>query len=276
MTDYFYPVLGDEVNLPMYVLGVGARDREFHFIRGDGYPNHQIVYCIRGGGVLKLGGQEYPIRSGDAFYLPPYMPHEYYPTEEFWETHWLTFEGREIKPVLDYIKLDKAKVFHIHDLNAVDAIFKKILYLMKTNYYYGGHQCSAHLYQFFIELNRVVNLQNGTQDGAKLNQLQPVIDYIDKNYRRDLTLTELSNLIDLSPQYLCRLFKECLNLRPFEYLARKRIQQAKLLLLEDQLNINEIAAQVGYNDCSYFCAVFKRHEMLSPAEFRSLHKKANG
>ena len=128
----------------------------------------------------------------------------------------------------------------------------------------------------FIELNRVVNLQNGTKDGAKLNQLQPVIDYIDKNYRRDLTLVELSDLIDLSPQYLCRLFKECLNMRPFEYLARKRIQQAKLLLLEDQKNINEIAAMVGYNDCSYFCAVFKRHEMLSPAEFRSLHKKANG
>ena len=44
--------------------------------------------------------------------------------------------------------------------------------------------------------------------------------------------------------------------------------------LEDKLNINEIATKVGYNDCSYFCAVFKKHEMLSPAEFRSLHKKA--
>ena len=276
MTDYYYPVLSDEINLPMYVLGVGARDKEFHFIREEGYPNHQIVYCIRGGGVLKLDGQEYPVAAGDAFYLPPHIPHEYYPSEDIWETHWITFEGREVKPVLDYIKLDRAKVFHIHDINAVDAIFKKILYLMKTNYYYSGHQCSAHLYQFFIELNRVVNLQNGTKDGAKLNQLQPVIDYIDKNYRRDLTLVELSDLIDLSPQYLCRLFKECLNMRPFEYLARKRIQQAKLLLLEDQKNIDEIAAMVGYNDCSYFCAVFKRHEMLSPAEFRSLHKKANG
>lgn len=275
MTDYYYPVLGDEINLPMYVLGVGARDKEFHFIREEGYPNHQIVYCIRGGGVLELDGQEYPISAGDAFYLPPHVSHEYYPTEDIWETHWLTFEGREVKAVLDYIKLDRAKIFHIHDVNAVDAIFKKILYLMKTNYYYSGHQCSAHLYQFFIELNRVVNLQNGTKDGAKLNQLQPVIDYIDKNYRRDLTLMELSDLIDLSPQYLCRLFKECLNMRPFEYLARKRIQQAKLLLLEDQKNINEIATLVGYNDCSYFCAVFKRHEMLSPAEFRSLHKKAN-
>jgi len=274
MTDYYYPVLSDEVNLPVYVMGVGARDREWHFIRDEGYPNYQIIYCTRGQGILKFGGEEHTINAGDGFYLPPHVPHEYYPVGDIWETHWLTFDGREAAQILDHIKLDKEKVFHINDLNSVDAIFKKILYLMKTNYYYCGHQCSAHLYQFLIELHRVVNLQNGSQDGQKFNQLLPVIDYIDKNYQKELTLVELAELIDLSPQYLCRLFKECLNLRPFEFLARKRIQQAKLLLLEDKLNINEIATRVGYNDCSYFCAVFKKHEMLSPAEFRSLHKKA--
>lgn len=274
MTDYYYPVLSDETSLPLYVLGIGARDREFHFVREDGYPNHQIIYCTRGQGHIIFDGHEYDIKPGDAFYLPPSVPHEYYPVGDIWETHWITFEGREAIEILKHIKLEKAKVFHINDINAVDAIFKKILYLMKTNYYYCGHQCSAYLYQFLIELHRVVNLQNGSQDGQKLNQLQPVIDYIDKNFRKELTLVELADLIDLSPQYLCRLFKECLSLRPFEYLARKRIQQAKLLLLEDKLNINEIAAEVGYNDCSYFCAVFKKHEMLSPAEFRSLQKKA--
>ena len=274
MTDFYYPVLSDEYNLPMYVLGAGARDREWHFIRDDGYPSYQIIYCTRGSGVLKLGEETYNIGAGDAFYLPPKVPHEYYPVGDIWETHWITFDGREFPQLLEHIRLDKAKVFHINDLNAVDAIFKKIVYLMKTNYYYCGHQCSAYLYQFLIELNRVVNLQNGGQDSQKLNQLQPVIDYINNNYQKELTLVELAELIDLSPQYLCRLFKECLNLRPFEFLARKRIQQAKMLLLEDKLNINEIAAKVGYNDCSYFCAVFKKHEMLSPAEFRSLHKKA--
>lgn len=274
MTDYYYPVLKDEVNLPMYINGIGARDTEFHFIREDGYPNHQIIYCVRGSGVLKVNGEEHEINAGDGFYLPPNVPHEYYPTDEIWETHWITFEGREIPNIMQYIKLEKARVFRIHDLNSLDAIFKKMLYLMRTNYYYGGQQCSAYLYQFFIEFNRVVNMQNGTQDSAKLNQLQPVIDYLNTNYRKDITLAELSDLIGLSPQYLCRLFKECLNLRPFEYLARKRVQQAKLLLLEDKLNINEIASEVGYNDCSYFCAVFKRHEMLSPAEFRNLNKRS--
>ena len=274
MTDYCYPVVGDEVRLPLYLLGAGARDQEFHFIREDGYPNYQIIYCVRGSGVLRLDGVDTPIREGDAFYLPPNVPHEYFPTEEIWETHWVTFDGRESAAVLEFIGLDKAKAFRIHDVNAVDAIFKKILYMMKTNYYYSGFQCSAMLYQFLIELNGVMNMQSGAKDGAKLNQLSPVIDYIDNNYSRDFTLSELSGLIDLSPQYLCRLFKECLNMRPFEYLARKRIAEAKHLLLEDKLNVNEIARQVGYNDCSYFCAVFKKHEMLSPAEFRSLHKKA--
>ena len=275
MTDYYYPVLKDEVNLPMYINGIGARDTEFHFIREDGYPNHQIIYCVRGSGVLILDGEEHEINAGDGFYLPPNVPHEYYPTEDIWETHWITFEGREIPNIMAYIKLEKARVFRIHDINSLDAIFKKMLYLMRTNYYYGGQQCSAYLYQFFIEFNRVVNMQNGTQDSAKLNQLQPVIDYLNTNYSKDITLAELSDRIGLSPQYLCRLFKECLNLRPFEYLARKRVQQAKLLLLEDKMNINEIASAVGYNDCSYFCAVFKRHEMLSPAEFRNLNKKSS-
>ena len=274
MTDYCYPVLGDEVGLPMYLLGAGARDQEFHFIREEGYPNYQIIYCVRGSGVLRLDGVDTPICEGDAFYLPPNVSHEYFPTDEIWETHWVTFDGRECQAVLDFIGLDKAMAFKIHDVNAVDAIFKKILYLMKTNYYYSGFQCSAHLYQFLIELNRVMKMQTGAKDGAKLNQLTPVIEYIDNNFSRDLTLAELSGLIDLSPQYLCRLFKECLNMRPFEYLARKRVSQAKVLLLEDKLNVNEIARAVGYNDCSYFCAVFKKHEMLSPAEFRSLHKNA--
>lgn len=165
MTDYYYPVLSDETSLPLYVLGIGARDREFHFVREDGYPNHQIIYCTRGQGHVIFDGHEYDIKPGDAFYLPPSVPHEYYPVGDIWETHWITFEGREAIEMLKHIKLEKAKVFHINDINAVDAIFKKILYLMKTNYYYCGHQCSAYLYQFLIELHRVVNLQMVVRTG---------------------------------------------------------------------------------------------------------------
>jgi len=179
----------------------------------------------------------------------------------------------ETIPPFNTISFPHWRVFEISNVSAIDVLLKKMLHVLKTNYYYSGHQCSAMLYQFLLELNRYVNLQSSPNESYKLKQLQPVIDYIDNNYMEEIELKQLSDVIGLSPQYLCRLFKDCLNLRPFEYLARKRIQEAKTLLLEEKFTINEIARTVGYNDCSYFCAVFKRHEMLSPAEFRTLHKK---
>lgn len=273
MTEFSYPILGDEAMLPLYVIGIGSSDTEWHVKRNEGFPYYQVIYCVRGQGKLIIDGKEFVIEQGQGFYLPKDYPHEYYPTQEIWETHWITYEGREAPELMKILSFENWRVFEISNLSAIDAIFRKMLYLLKTNYYYSGHQCSAYLYQFLLELNRYVNLQSSPNESYKLKQLQPVIDYIDKNYMDEIELKQLSEIIGLSPQYLCRLFKECLNLRPFEYLARKRIQEAKGLLLEERYTINEIAGMVGYNDCSYFCAVFKRHEMLSPAEFRALHKK---
>ncbi|MBQ8379005.1 MAG: AraC family transcriptional regulator [Oscillospiraceae bacterium] len=273
MTDFSYPILNDEVQLPFYVTGVGVIDTEWHVKREEGFPYYQVIYCVRGQGKLIIDGQEFVIEAGQGFYLPKDYPHEYYATQDIWETHWVTFDGREVPELMKTIDFPNWRVYDISNVSAIDAILKKMLYLLKTNYYYSGHQCSAMMYQFLLELNRYVNLQSSPNESYKLKQLQPVIDYIDNHYMEEIELKQLSDVIGLSPQYLCRLFKDCLNLRPFEYLARKRIQEAKTLLLEEKFTINEIARTVGYNDCSYFCAVFKRHEMLSPAEFRTLHKK---
>lgn len=273
MTEFTYPILSDEILLPMYVVGIGSSDTEWHVKRDEGFPYYQMIYCVRGQGVLVIDNKQYVIEAGRGFYLPANYPHEYYPTEAIWETHWVTFDGKEIDDLLKVLQFQHWRVFDISNISAVDAIFKKMLYLLKTNYYYSGHQCSAYLYQFLLEMNRYVNLQSSPNESHKLKQLQPVIDYIDNNFNEDIELKKMADIIGLSPQYLCRLFKECLNLRPFEYLARKRVQEAKTLLIEQHYTINEIASRVGYNDCSYFCAVFKKHEMLSPAEFRSLHKK---
>lgn len=276
MTEYSYPILADEVKLPVYAIGVGSIDTEWHVKRPEGFPYYQFIYCVRGQGKLILDGKEYIIEKGKGFYLPKDYPHEYYATEEIWETHWVTFDGREVPELMKAINFESARTFEISNLSVIDALFKKMLYILKTNYNYSGYQCSGFLYQFLLELNRYANLQSSPNESYKLKQLQPVIDYIDEHFMEEIELRHLSEIIGLSPQYLCRLFKECLSLRPFEYLARKRIQEAKKLLLEEKYTINEIAGLVGYNDCSYFCAVFKRHEMLSPAEFRTLHKKTVG
>jgi YesN/AraC family two-component response regulator len=100
------------------------------------------------------------------------------------------------------------------------------------------------------------------------NKINKIKQYIDEHYNQEITLEELSALAAITPQYLCRLFKKYFDLRPFQYITRKRIQQAKKLLSDNTLSVNEIAHSVGFNDCSYFCAIFKKNEMMSPTEFR--------
>ena len=221
MTDFSYPILNDEVQLPFYVTGVGVIDTEWHVKREEGFPYYQVIYCVRGQGKLIIDGQEFVIEAGQGFYLPKDYPHEYYATQDIWETHWVTFDGREVPELMKTIDFPNWRVYDISNVSAIDAILKKMLYLLKTNYYYSGHQCSAMMYQFLLELNRYVNLQSSPNESYKLKQLQPVIDYIDNHYMEEIELKQLSDVIGLSPQYLCRLFKDCLNLRPFEYLARK-------------------------------------------------------
>ena len=61
-----------------------------------------------------------------------------------------------------------------------------------------------------------------------------------------------------------------LGIRPLEYLARKRISEAKVLLINTDKSIYEIGKETGYNDANYFGIVFKKYEGISPGEYRKI------
>lgn len=163
MTDFFYPVLRDEKNLPFYVTGIGTSDDDNHIRRDEGSVYSRIVYCVRGEGRLVIDSEEFFVGQGQGFYLPKDFSYEYFPAKEIWELRWIDFDGREIPRLMEMLQFEKGRVFDISDsgaMGSIDTIFKKILFLLKTNYYYSGHKCSALLYQLLLELNRCVNLQN--------------------------------------------------------------------------------------------------------------------
>jgi YesN/AraC family two-component response regulator len=93
------------------------------------------------------------------------------------------------------------------------------------------------------------------------------------HFSEDISLEILADITDITPQHLCKIFKKCLYMRPFEYIAKKRIQEAKKLLIDRSMSIKAIGEAVGYKDSSYFCAIFKKHELISPAEFRGSAKR---
>lgn len=106
------------------------------------------------------------------------------------------------------------------------------------------------------------------------SKLKPIIDHIECKYSKPMSLSELSEIIGVSPQHLCSLFKNTLNVRVFEYINTVRIQKSKEFILTNKgMQIKEIAKLSDFQDFSYFCSVFRKIEKTSPGEFKRLYGK---
>lgn len=258
-----YPLIHEEKQLPFYVTCIGETDLQCPISRRSGFPDAQMIFCTGGSGKLIISGEEHEISDGGAFFLPADIPHEYMPNDEIWATHFVAFSGYSAELLLRQLGFDRARVFHTggSDMNG---IFRRMLNALRADKVYGGLTASALLYEFLIEAHRAAA---GIVSDERNDVLAPAMEYIDAHFAEPLELEQLSSVSGVSPQYFCRLFKKTTGMRPLEYAAQKRIQQAKLLLDENEHSIKEIAEMCGYSDPNYFSSVFKRITGITPTEY---------
>lgn len=96
-------------------------------------------------------------------------------------------------------------------------------------------------------------------------------EFIDNNLDKKLSLEVLSNKVDLSKNFFCKVFKDIIGKTPFEYINEERINLAKRLLSTTNKSIIEISFMCGFDDITYFYRVFKRYTNMTPLYFRQLH-----
>jgi AraC family transcriptional regulator len=99
-------------------------------------------------------------------------------------------------------------------------------------------------------------------------QLREAIEYIHAHLNRDLSLTELASVINLSPTYFASLFKQAMGISPYQYVIQQRVDQAKMMLAKTDLAIADIALQVGFSSQSHLNQQFKRITGMTPKQVR--------
>ncbi len=117
-------------------------------------------------------------------------------------------------------------------------------------------------------LNEFIELVYSSQDGRKVSQIRPAINYIDANYDKAMTLAEIAHASHLSVSRLAHLFKEQMGITIIDYVTSVRIERAKGLLLATDQSCTEICFEVGYNNQSYFTRTFKALVGMTPRQFR--------
>ncbi len=104
--------------------------------------------------------------------------------------------------------------------------------------------------------------------GLTHTQSQQAIDYIHTYLNRDLSLTELASVVNISPNHFASLFKQAMGISPHQYVIQQRVERAKLMLSKTDLAISDIAIQVGFSSQSHLTQQFKRVTGLTPKQVR--------
>lgn len=127
--------------------------------------------------------------------------------------------------------------------------------------------CSAQLTTIIHLIHRISSRNERKRKFEPLNS-QLIKDYLDENYKEDLRLVDIAKEFNISAYYLSHLFFETYQISPINYMNNRRIGEAKLLLLNTNKKVKEIADILGYSDENYFSHFFKNKTGESPLNYK--------
>ncbi|WP_035283153.1 MULTISPECIES: response regulator [unclassified Clostridium] len=117
-------------------------------------------------------------------------------------------------------------------------------------------------------ITNVKENKNRNTNKIKMKLFEDVKDFIRENIETELELEKVANNFGLSVYYFSRTFKEVTGINFSDYVNKCRIDIAKELLSNGEMNVKEVCYKVGYNDPNYFSKVFKKYEGVSPVNFK--------
>lgn len=114
--------------------------------------------------------------------------------------------------------------------------------------------------------------KNKSINKIKLKLFEDVKDFIKENISTELELEKVAGNFGLSVYYFSRTFKEVTGTNFSDYINKCRIDIAKELLSNGEMNVKEVCFKVGYNDPNYFSKVFKKYEGISPVNYKATNE----
>ena len=243
-----------------------------------------LIYCTEGEMNIKINEKVFNLKRGDLLFIPENSL--YIPLEggccRYYFFHFSAPEAEENEEICPNIVIsphtgltegyayscdtDYTSVCHISQYIEnipFDArnIFERAAKLRPNSSYSDQLLLDHFLKELLIYLSSI-------SPGKTYKRLMEILEYIEQNYYKSLSLSVLAENFSLSKSYIDRLFKKELSCKPSEYVNKVRISVAKTMLLQTDLSVTAIAEKVGYSDIYYFSKIFKQIVGCSPLKAR--------
>lgn len=254
---------------------LGVRSCSPVYCRANQYqPNHSIHFILSGKGTFN----NMVVKEGDIVYCKPHIPYSISASSNNpFSYAWITFEGEFIEKYLRYMGL--LNRFSVYQSNNITKIYS-ILY----NLLYNKHESQDICMYYDATLLQILSLSLPSMSARKeieMNakritdpRLQQALKYISEHYSdQKFRVKQVSDFLNISEQYLSKLFRHEFGISILEYAITLRLDEAKTLLQKSLLNVNEIAEKIGYENYYHFSTIFKKQFGYSPKQYRTIFRE---
>lgn len=221
-------------------------------------PYIDLTYCISGKMRYVYENKEYVLTEGDAILFPQGSVRERKDSGDFaiycsFNISYEAFEPQVAGYLPSSIRFDTLRV-----LESVRECFESVSDMKQQ-------KCKAlFLYLYYQLLESEQNNENP--------HIKAIKNYIAKNYKRKITLEEISKEVHLTPQYCCKIFSKYMGQTLFDFISIQRIEEAKSLMITTDYSLTDISALIGFEDYNYFSRIFKKITGTNARDYRKLNK----
>lgn len=246
------------------------RESHTHEIGLHSHNEFEVYINLSGDISFLVENNLYPLTRGDVIIARPgELHHCVYRSDAPHKLFWILFDSQANPLLTDFF-------FRHTDCNCISppAALKNELIELCFSLLHNEASYSEKLYSFFRLLKI---LETGTEDNSQAQNTLPVdfqkiLDYIDTHLSDPLQIADISSVFYISPSTLERRFKEYVDLKPLEFIQKRKLNLAAQRLRDGESVLNA-GLSAGYTDNSYFIQLFKRHFGVTPFQYRKNHAK---
>ncbi len=233
----------------------------------------EILFVKKGKGMVQIEDNVTEVTKGDIIIYNSGIPHsEKSDTSHPLELYFLALGKLSITDLEENVMLPPGysniyKSGALYDLFCT--MFRQIILEFENKDPFFAEIAQNISRTMLMYIFRLINYSDTEKEKLHSNKvISRALKYIDENYRREMTLSEISEYCYVSKYYLSHLFTSHEGVSLKQYIISKRITEAKQLLCTKDMSVGEIATAVGFHDAAYFSRLFKKNCGENPLEYR--------
>ena len=269
----------------IYMDHLAPNDR----FKGDTHNLYEFFYLVSGNMDVLTDRGNFFLSPNEFIILPPDVHHAMNPHKCYTLSISITFDAKGLNDELIALKKGKLDDQEIAHLNAVTESYEKH-FAYKPGVLLPVETClkDEYAYQQIIKNETEILLILITRD--HLNQREytetsispleetladKIKEYIDRHFNEKIQLEEIGGLLGYCKEHICRVFKKKYNMSVIGYMLQKRIERAQQMLANENVSLQRISDELGFDSMQYFIKIFKRYTSTTPRQYRLIVQRTH-